>query len=87
MEMPDTQISIGKISFSIWDVVKIASLAISFIIGYTNIDKQLSLIQAEMSNLRAEVQDFKTNYVTVNNRINDLDKRVTVLEKDNHYAD
>jgi phosphoglycerate-specific signal transduction histidine kinase len=82
MVMPNPSLQIGKINFNFWDLIKICGAVIGFVCFYTNIDKQLALIQQEVAQLRQEVQDFKANYVTINERVNDLDKRVTVLEKD-----
>ena len=79
--MPNPTLQIGKINFYFWDLIRICSAVIGFVWFYTNIDKQLALISQEVIQLRQEVQDFKTNYVSISERVNDLDKRVTVLEK------
>lgn len=78
--MPET-VAIGNIKFTIWDVIKVISIITSIVLGYANVDKRLTVIQSEVTSLRTEAVDFKENYVVINNRINDLDTRVTVLEQ------
>jgi len=91
MTIPDKKVSIGELTFSVFDVVKIVGFFVTFITGCATITFKISRMEDKFVSMTERIDQYyeesneqidiiEKKVANNETKINDVDKRVTVLE-------